>query len=113
MIERLIACGVLVAFIATAISSCSDDTTSPDVPHSVAGVITDSLTGLAIDSAEVTFSDTSLPGPWYSDSLGRYRATTLGTSRTIYVQKTGYVTAWRALHLDKDMNGVDFRLLPQ
>jgi hypothetical protein len=105
--------GFLFVVLATASvlsTACEKDTLVHDRPNFYSGTITDSATGIAIESASVG-TDTIGVGPYLSDSGGHYRGLTYSSRITIYVQKTGYQTQSRSLYFTKDLTGVDFKLV--
>ena len=95
------------------LAGCEDDSVTTDGPgHSASGLVTDSVTGAAIDSARVFHSDTASGAFWYSDSTGYYSIPSWGSRITVIVQKTGYGTQSRAVDITGDPTDVDFELVP-
>lgn len=86
-----------------------------DFASSVSGIVTDSISGLPIESALVFWDDTLGDEGVGTDSLGYYLMVKWGNGPTsIYVRKTGYriglqtFREWRG-----ERKNVDFKLIPQ
>ena len=92
--------------------SCEDDDWG-DVSYSVAGIVTDSVTLLPIDSAELAVGDSLSPVQTYTDSLGIYRLTTFAGKTRMWVRKTGYYSRFKDINLNRNLTGVDFQLVTQ
>ena len=99
--------------------SCGeDDITLGHKAYKVSGTVSDSITGLPIDSAKITpndtFYDTSdVVEPWWTDSAGLYAIPTERSTITIFVRKEGYYTKFQCLeNVRSDTSGVDFQLVP-
>ncbi len=103
----LLAFSVLSLFI-----GCITD--SGEFGSSFSGTVTDSVTGLPIESALVWPEDTTSGQPIATDSTGRYAWADFGYGPTVvFVRKAGYVTAIRTFPKWRgDKKGVDFRLAP-
>jgi len=103
---------LLTSFIAG--SGCRHkDIPTGDFAQTVFGTVTDSVSGLPIDSARVTFSDTNLTVAFHSDSTGFYQFATFGVyNLLIFVQKSGYQTASRTITSGFDSVEVNFLLAP-
>lgn len=93
-------------------SACVEDTNLllDDSTNTFSGTVTDSATGLAIDSAKISLTDTTLTTFWYTDTLGFYKGVTFGGSITIFVQKSGYRTDSLRFNLSGDPTGIDFQM---
>jgi hypothetical protein len=94
--------------------SCGID----DPAVTISGVVTDSTSGLPIDSAIIQDGDTISSHPFYTDTLGRYNLFAGLGYRTfqVFCRKTGYQTKSRAVRSSKDnvtITGVDFQLVAQ
>lgn len=115
MNTRWVAKLTIAACLAIFHLSCSDDDgTRPPSAYSFEGSVTDSISGVPLDSASISYSDPPPTiAPYYSDSTGHYRGAALAGRITIFVHKSGYVTQSRQLHLDRNLTGVNFRLLVQ
>ena len=88
-----------------------------DPAITISGTVTDSMSGLPIDSAIIHDSDTISSAAFYSDSLGKYTLGGMGYRNfRVFCRKTGYQTKVRTVRSSKDhltFRGVDFRLVPQ
>jgi hypothetical protein len=83
----------------------------------ISGVVTDSTSGLPIDSAVLQADDTINSHPFYSDTLGRYTLFAGLGYRTfqVFCRKTGYQTKSRAVQSSKGnvtIRDVNFQLVP-
>ncbi len=100
--KHLLATGLLFYFI---LLNCNDTTSHEPFPlDRISGKVIDSITGLAIDSAEVIFGDTlSSTINTYSNSEGLYfiYPGTTGVVN-IYCRKENYVTKMKSLDLPYD-----------
>jgi len=101
----LLAAGVLLIH-------CS--TNLVDESHFCRGIVTDSATGVPIDSAWIDVVDTLPPYPFYSDSAGHYRAQFFGKQWiNIYCGKEGYFIGRKRLYNDREYDNIDFKLVHQ
>ncbi len=95
---------------------CTDKGVGKDRAYAISGTVTDSISGLPIDGAVVTWPD-SLgipPDPWLTDSAGEYSFPLYGTYTTVFVQKEGYYTKWKELsNVTSDVKNCDFQLVPE
>jgi hypothetical protein len=94
------------------LTSCFLD--SGDFGSSLSGTVTDSITGLPIESALVYWEDTLHTTPFFTDSAGIYHSLDFGYGPTVvFVCKTAYHTGVRYLPKWRgDKKSVDFRLVP-
>jgi hypothetical protein len=85
-----------------------------DVEYVFCGKAIDSITDLPIDSAWISIDDTIPPYLFYSDSGGIYCATKGFGIQSVkaYCGKNGYRTKDTSLYLDKNLENIDFRLVP-
>ena len=100
----------LMMFGVVAWTACVEDPTGGESAHSFSGTVTDSASGLAIDSAKISLSDTTFTMFWYTDTLGFYKGGTFGGNITIFVQKPGYRTDSLRFNLLSNMTGIDFQM---
>ena len=92
--------------------SCGDGVSTDGTSHTFSGVITDSVAGVALESVQVSYSaDTASAFGFYTDSTGHYQGATWGGHVTIYAHKDGYVSQSRNLTLDKNLTGINFKLV--
>jgi hypothetical protein len=92
--------------------SCITD--SGDWGSSLSGMVTDSVTGMPIESAMVYAGDTTTGHPVATDSTGSYGWADFGYGPTVvFVKKAGYATSIRTFEKWRsEKKGVDFRLAP-
>jgi hypothetical protein len=103
---------LLLAVIAMSLGSgpgCDKDHKIIDKAVTVSGTVTDSVSGVALDSAGIAVFDTAQV-PIQTDSTGAYRFTTWGTAAMVYALKSGYKTKWQYAH---DGDKIDFQLVPE
>jgi hypothetical protein len=105
--------GMATAVVALA-SSCHEE--PPYFPElfRISGTVSDSLTGLPIDSAMVIRMYNVAGSEYYSDSTGFYEVpVTEGNAPTLRVSKAGYVAKERAFQaVRQNINNEDFQLVP-
>jgi hypothetical protein len=110
------ACLLLAAAAMTQfwLMSCGDDDWG-DRTVIVSGTVTDSATMVPVDSARLTWDDsTDQIAPWFSDSTGAYSVPLRGSNAVLFVRKKGYKTQSRTLtNVTSDLYGVDFGLVIQ
>lgn len=82
---------------------------------SLSGIVTDSVTGISIESALVYAGDTASEYPVATDSAGKYTWADFGYGPSIvFVKKEGYKTVSRTFSKWRgEKKGVDFRLVPE
>ncbi len=92
--------------------SCDDGVSTDGTSHTFSGIITDSVGGVALESVQVSYSaDTASASGFYTDSTGHYQGATWDGHVTIYAHKNGYVSQSRNLTLDRNLTGIDFKLV--
>lgn len=91
------------------------DETLGDPETVICGLVTDSITGLPIDSAMIVLNDTTRPlTATYTDTLGAYITGQFGWGRfVVYCLKEGYQTEWTTIQSSADksvFDSVNFQL---
>ena len=97
---------LLVILLSTA---CEDDTTCGPA-FTFSGYVTDSLTGIAIESVTVT-GEGIINAPIVTDSTGHYRGSTQWGRVTLQVIKQGYQTQSREIQATEHPSAVNFKLI--
>lgn len=97
--------------------SCRDADEIADGNMIITGTVTDSVTGMPIDSALVDLDDTShAVVAVYTDMLGEYQIDLLASaSHVVYCRKNGYRTKWIVVPKPAGVpfvKDVDFQLTP-
>ncbi len=83
-----------------------------DTASSATGIVSDSITGLPIDSAIIASADSTYIRS-YTDSTGFYSVVRWGAGEESFaVIKTGYETKLKTIYLSGDMRDVDIQLVP-
>ncbi len=82
--------------------------------YSFSGFVTDSITGLPIDSAIIALNDSINGAFWFTDSTGYYIGVSIRGSRiqTFYVQKTGYDTQQQDIVLNRNLTNINLKMIP-
>ena len=89
--------------------SCDDAGTDGDTAGTYSGTVTDSVTGLPIDSAMISLRDTSGVSV-YTDSTGAFESVALGDNVRIFARKDGYETRYKDVTLGENSQGLVFEL---
>lgn len=104
----------LVAGLTLLVQSCGlggDD--DGETSFSISGTVSDSLTGIGLDSAGVAI-DNELSTVIYTDTAGRFDYTSWGGgTRRVFAVKEGYTSKSRLVNLSADPKDVDFQLAPE
>lgn len=95
--------------------SCRQPKQIVDTLTHISGIVTDSTTGLAIDSALISLEDTLSPSiKTYTDSSGAYALDPFGQGTfVVYCRKDSYRTRWttiRSSSANDVFDSVDFQL---
>jgi len=100
---------MLVIFFLT---KCNDDPIIKDGgTHAFSGIVRDSATGLAIDSAWIDIGDSILPHHVYSDSNGYYILRVQGTEQfMVFCGKEGYNIEDTVIRVVTDLDSINFFL---
>jgi hypothetical protein len=110
--RAVLAIGFIVG-MAFGVYSCDCGTDVPRRVVHVSGIISDSLTRMALPNALVTYGDTASHHPTVSsDTAGAYQLDIAeGTTVVVWAGKAGYRAKTRSLgSLQKDEAGVNFEL---
>ena len=93
--------------------SCGKDNVTLDgFTHTISGTVYDSVTGLTLDSALVTWGDTVNVSAVVTDSSGTYQFELPVGSATIFVRRQNYNTKSRFLaDIRSDISGIDLSLV--
>lgn len=106
---------IISLIILTVLIFISCITDSGDWGSSLSGIVTDSISGVPIESALIYAGDTTNEYPVATDSAGKYAWANFGYGPTIvFVKKVGYATVSRTFEKWRgDKKGADFRLMPE
>lgn len=113
---RMLLAFILASLVAT-IGCDDDEITIGERGITVTGKVTDSGSGLLIDSVLISWGDTlvqKLDG--FSDSVGEYALSVPQTAQIIWARKEGYVSKGREIvgvNSDLTLTGFDFELRAQ
>lgn len=113
--SRLLGLILILYFLLSIFISCSH---KPEPRNLIVGIITDSLTGVPIDSAQIVIADTiSLTRVFYSDKQGRYQAypDTSGVVQ-VFCMKSTYKTKITTVDLTTNEDvyeSINFELVKQ
>lgn len=112
--------GIIIVFLTallvaiTIISSCDKGAIIGHKTYSFSGFVTDSITGMPVDSAIIALNDSINGAFWFTDSSGYYIGVSIRGSRiqTFYVQKTGYDTQQQDIVLNRNLTNINFKMIP-
>jgi hypothetical protein len=104
----------LVLMVSLAIEMTCEEPVD-DVITIISGIVTDSVTGVPIESALIGLNDTTKPVVrTYTDTLGAYTLDPFGWGRfDVYCLKTGYLTKWTTIQSSANkfvFDSVNFQL---
>ncbi|HWR83188.1 MAG TPA: hypothetical protein VN285_07790 [Candidatus Deferrimicrobium sp.] len=86
---------VFAVMLITLAFSCSQPKGPDDAFTDISGVVTDSVSGAAIESAAIYLDDTvSIGGRVYTDTAGWYGTSGLGGSFRVFCLKAGFNSKW-------------------
>jgi hypothetical protein len=104
----------LVASLTLLVQSCGlGDDDDGETSFSISGTVSDSLTGIGLDSAGVAISNEQIIAV-FTDSTGRFEYTSWGGgTHRVFAMKEGYTSKSRLVNLSADPKDVDFQLVPE
>jgi len=106
-----IAVPALAVSLLLSMTACKDQPTDPGPARTFSGWITDSLSGLPVDSAAISIQDTS-GAITYSDSTGYFHGVARADAVRMFARKSGYETRWEDVVLGVSAESLWFELPP-
>ena len=106
---------VFLVLLVLLLSACDKEAIIGHKTYSFSGFVTDSITGMPIDSATISVDDSITGTFWFTDSSGYYIGVGFQGSqilKTLYVQRTSYDTQSRNIDLDRNLTNINFKMIP-
>lgn len=113
-VKNIIVILILLVLLVLLLSACDKEVVIGHKTLSFSGFVTDSITGMPVDSAIISLNDSINGAIWFTDSSGYYIGVGFPGSQiqTFYVQKTSYDTQSRNIVLNRNLTNINFKMIP-